>query len=316
MPECTKCRQPVLVTESSLCGSCDRKVKAIDMAVKYALAVDPDVKYRMAVAARRSKTYRCQGCMVVLCGTYFDYSGMDDSTRDDVCKGCIQKRKHIAMKAKQLAKMRPCESCRRMLPKGNFFTPDALVCGRCTKAINKVKERAKQQELDAIRRAERKAEKKIEKEQKRFKAKQKKLPKAPKPKRKQPQPRHDNKFNIVAANPQYNGMSYASRNLTLTLMGFSGYIKYLNSDLWWDIRTRVMDIKGNRCSLCPAKADQVHHNRYHLEDLLGRNLEHLHPICDDCHEHIEFGPGKVKRHLHEVRAVFFGMLEMNTKSIT
>lgn len=85
-----------------------------------------------------------------------------------------------------------------------------------------------------------------------------------------------------------NGWSYASRSRTLNLMGFRSYAEYLKSDLWRRVRAKVFASKGRACCICGEHATQVHHNRYHRNDLLGKRLRFLNPICGRCHEGIEF----------------------------
>lgn len=85
-----------------------------------------------------------------------------------------------------------------------------------------------------------------------------------------------------------NGLSYASRNRNLALLGFRSYADYLKSDLWRKIRAKVFLVKGRACWICGEYATQVHHNRYHRNDLLGKRLRFLNPICGKCHETIEF----------------------------
>jgi len=102
----------------------------------------------------------------------------------------------------------------------------------------------------------------------------------------------------------YSGLCYSTRNLNLKLMGLKTYKHYLYSKMWKSIRVKVFTAKGRICSLCPAKATELHHNRYHIDDLAGRTLEHIHPICNSCHDFIEHGQGNIKRHLHEARSAF------------
>lgn len=93
-------------------------------------------------------------------------------------------------------------------------------------------------------------------------------------------------------NPVIRGDDYDSRIRNLKVIGFATYAEYLASDLWKSIRVRVFASKGSTCVACPAFATQVHHNRYHKNDLLGKNLNFLVPICRTCHEVAEFDRGK------------------------
>ncbi len=88
------------------------------------------------------------------------------------------------------------------------------------------------------------------------------------------------------------GHTYAGRNVWLRLIGFNDYREYLASDLWKRIRAKVFAVKGRACYLCGNTATQVHHMRYNKRGLLGEKIRHLHPICGNCHERIEFTEGK------------------------
>lgn len=329
MPSCTKCHQSVLVVESGLCGPCDRRTKAIAMAIKFSKTAITPKDYMREPIKRPSGKARCTDCTYELPLSNFDLVG---GQRRDVCRACksiaderYRAQKRSEAKARALKSVVVTEVIVRPLPTSPVVNPCFVImsgkfaCEMCniTKKPKKFRANGQGQRLSwcmaCCERRANSADAQREKKRKGVpstKPKQRQVFKAPST------PDEGKKYAIVRSDVKYNGLSYLSRNLTLELMGFSNYSDYLGSKRWAKIRKGVFAQKGTKCSLCPAKADQVHHNRYHLEDLLGRNLEHLHPICDDCHEHIEFGPGKVKRHLHEVRAVFCGMLEMNTKSIT
>lgn len=57
------------------------------------------------------------------------------------------------------------------------------------------------------------------------------------------------------------------------------------------VREKVFKMKGRRCLLCGKPATQVHHNRYLENDLTGRRVKYLVPMCDGCHLGIEFRGG-------------------------
>jgi hypothetical protein len=93
------------------------------------------------------------------------------------------------------------------------------------------------------------------------------------------------------------GQNYSGRDDWLRLMGFQSYREYLASPLWSEVRKRVFYFKGRICYLCGKAATQVHHTRYHKNDLSGRKLKFLFPICGECHSEIEFdidGEGRKK----------------------
>jgi len=89
-----------------------------------------------------------------------------------------------------------------------------------------------------------------------------------------------------------SGENYNSRDVTLKEMGFATYKDYLKSDLWKRIRRKVLKRDKETCEICHCKGNQVHHSRYHKNDLTGKNLNFLHTICGDCHEKIEFKNGE------------------------
>lgn len=91
---------------------------------------------------------------------------------------------------------------------------------------------------------------------------------------------------------EMTGDTYEERNSTLYHLGFSSYAEYLESDLWKKIRDRVYKMKGRGCLLCERPATELHHNRYHKNDLLGKTLSFIHPICRDCHLSIEYDRDK------------------------
>ena len=81
-------------------------------------------------------------------------------------------------------------------------------------------------------------------------------------------------------------------------LGFATYQEYRKSPLWKKIRGRAFKILGNRCRVCKARADVLHHRSYGLKVMRGRNLSMLVPMCHHCHELIEFGLTG-KRSIHE-----------------
>jgi len=107
-----------------------------------------------------------------------------------------------------------------------------------------------------------------------------------------------------------SGTSYKSRNDWLARMGFGSYRDYLNSDLWRDIRRKVFAAKGSRCRICRKKATELHHHRYHGNDLAGIKTKFIHPVCRACHISIEFDGGK-KRDMRKARQAFRNMLKQS-----
>lgn len=101
----------------------------------------------------------------------------------------------------------------------------------------------------------------------------------------------------------YSGTSYKSRSIGLKELGFSRYSDYLASDLWRRVRSLVYKLKGHKCYLCDAEATELHHNRYHKNDLIGKRLKYINPICRQCHQRIEFRDGE-KATVGEARKSF------------
>lgn len=105
-----------------------------------------------------------------------------------------------------------------------------------------------------------------------------------------------------------NGTGYASRNSYLKNMGFASYADYLKSDLWKDIKSRVFEEKGRDCLICMKPASVLHHLRYHYDDLQGKTLENIVPLCNGCHHDCEFVLG-IKVSLQEAREAYLKKLE-------
>lgn len=96
---------------------------------------------------------------------------------------------------------------------------------------------------------------------------------------------------------------YERRNEVLHSLGFQSYKDYLCSPLWRLIRARVFQQKGRLCLLCGSSATELHHHRYHRNDLIGKKTKFIDPICRECHEKIEFSSGR-KNKLHEAKIAF------------
>lgn len=99
------------------------------------------------------------------------------------------------------------------------------------------------------------------------------------------------------------GGSYSSRNRFLMELGFTSYRQYLESDLWKEVKAEVFKRKGRYCLLCGCPASEVHHNRYHKNDLDGSKIKFLIPICRGCHLSLEFS-GDDKRTLRDASGVY------------
>jgi hypothetical protein len=99
------------------------------------------------------------------------------------------------------------------------------------------------------------------------------------------------------------GRTYEDRNRILKTLGFSSYAEYQRSPLWAEVREKVFQQKGRKCFMCGFSATQVHHNRYHPNDFLGKRTRFLNPVCGSCHVGIEFD-GERKVSLAEAKVAF------------
>ncbi len=92
--------------------------------------------------------------------------------------------------------------------------------------------------------------------------------------------------------PKAAGNQYRRRASNLRRMGFSSYQAYLASDLWKEIRRRVLERDGWTCKRCRGRATQVHHRSYVTKALDGTNIGLLTSVCRPCHEFCEFEDGR------------------------
>lgn len=85
--------------------------------------------------------------------------------------------------------------------------------------------------------------------------------------------------------------TYEARNTLLKHMGYATYQVYLDSELWREIRKRVMARDKFKCKICDAPAEAVHHVKYDQATMMGATIKHLASICNECHEAVEFKDG-------------------------
>lgn len=90
---------------------------------------------------------------------------------------------------------------------------------------------------------------------------------------------------------QHMRLGYSDRNWNLKALGFSNYREYLQSQLWYDIKSRILKRDSYRCRLCRNKGLIPHHNSYSLDSLAGKNIDDIVTVCKKCHELIEFHEG-------------------------
>lgn len=75
---------------------------------------------------------------------------------------------------------------------------------------------------------------------------------------------------------------YQLRDDLLQKIGFQCYADYLASDLWRGIRNRFLS-RHPSCAVCSKRACQVHHAKYTLATLNGKDDRWLISVCRGCH---------------------------------
>ena len=88
-------------------------------------------------------------------------------------------------------------------------------------------------------------------------------------------------------------IQYGERNKIIYKLGFASYTDYLRSDLWKEVRGRVLKRRYG-CKICPKIANQVHHIYYTYENLSGKSLNGLWSLCAECHVACEFNSNNEK----------------------
>lgn len=78
--------------------------------------------------------------------------------------------------------------------------------------------------------------------------------------------------------------------------GFTSYRQYLASDLWADIRRRVLERDGGLC-VCRRPASQIHHTSYAPSVMSGEDIGPLVSVCRMCHKDSEFDRDGNKKRL-------------------
>jgi len=108
-----------------------------------------------------------------------------------------------------------------------------------------------------------------------------------------------------------DGLDYRSRGYWLKQLGFTKYSDYLKSRMWQSVKH---DLGDGPCAICGGKASNVHHSRYHRDDLVGATLENLHHLCGACHHLIEFAPDGRKHSLIEANEKMLQMIRPKPSS--
>lgn len=106
---------------------------------------------------------------------------------------------------------------------------------------------------------------------------------------------------------------YQERDDNLRVLGFASYEAYLESNLWYQIRSTVLLSARRVCACCGGRATQVHHRAYSLAVLRGDVTCSLAPLCDQCHDAVEFGDG-AKRSFSDTQNTLDQMLRSAPKA--
>ena len=79
---------------------------------------------------------------------------------------------------------------------------------------------------------------------------------------------------------------YSNRNKVIRALGFINYHHYLESNLWKEIRARVL-AQNRVCLKCGGeKYLQIHHKKYTKTNLSGKDIKNLIVLCKKCHRKV------------------------------
>lgn len=107
---------------------------------------------------------------------------------------------------------------------------------------------------------------------------------------------------------------YQNRDQLLWGMGFGDYREYLQSELWSRIRGRAFKEHGSRCLLCGKRAALMHHRDYEYSTLVGDDLSSLVPLCNLCHQDVEFTKAGRKRSFKQVDSRLLSLFFRRSRS--
>lgn len=66
-------------------------------------------------------------------------------------------------------------------------------------------------------------------------------------------------------------------------LGFETYQDYLNSYLWKEKRDWIIEVLGDRCSVCGSRKNlHVHHKTY--DSVGNEGQEDVEVLCSECHK--------------------------------
>jgi hypothetical protein len=128
---------------------------------------------------------------------------------------------------------------------------------------------------------------------------------------------------------------YKNRDKILEELGYDDYRDYLKSDLWEEIRWKVIKAGRGRCICCGGSRAsvatdesmwqtgldkeglilQVHHMVYTKENLSGESIYGLVTICRGCHSECEVTP-KTKENIRNKNDKIVGIEESGGKKRT
>lgn len=74
----------------------------------------------------------------------------------------------------------------------------------------------------------------------------------------------------------------------LTKLGFDTYEDYLQSSLWRNIRAEIFHRDKLKCRVCGNRAKLVHHQRYDIGTMQGKQNQNLVSMCHRCHEQAHY----------------------------
>lgn len=99
---------------------------------------------------------------------------------------------------------------------------------------------------------------------------------------------------------------FKKRKYWMKKLGFGTYKNYLKSDVWKDIRKKVLIKRKFKCYFCKGKATEVHHLRYTRPVLLGKKHFYggLVATCSPCHKKISLKAKLLKIHEDHAYQIF------------
>jgi len=100
---------------------------------------------------------------------------------------------------------------------------------------------------------------------------------------------------------------FNKRDKWMKRLGFGTYQNYLRSNIWKEIRSKVLEKRRHKCHFCGGKANEVHHLRYTKPVLLAEGqywMGGLVATCRTCHQMISDLAKKEKIHEHAAFIAF------------